>query len=266
MRLTDWQHEIEAYLLGDQANPSAALRDSVLGSPALSAEEGLAIYYNAYRSRLLQVLRDDYPALATWMGEEAFEHLANGYLHVHPSRHFSLRWLGAHLADYIQRNCAQTLHAEYAELARLEWAFTLAFDAFEGSPMTLQHMATVPASDWPALHFSLVPSVQWLIFHFNSVAIWQAFKSEQTLPISQALGAPQVCLVWRNEHITHYRNLSDAEANALHGLSHCGWSFAQLCAELRVLKDGAPLQAATWLKQWINEGLLSREQLNSVTG
>ncbi|MGH8409972.1 MAG: DNA-binding domain-containing protein, partial [Pseudomonas sp.] len=46
---------------------------------------------------------------------------------------------------------------------------------------------------------------------------------------------------------------------ALTGMVANGWSFSELCAELAVTyQEGAPLQAVTWLKQWVQEGLLQR--------
>ncbi|MFF3704936.1 HvfC/BufC family peptide modification chaperone [Pseudomonas qingdaonensis] len=44
--------------------------EQVRGCTALSALEGLRIYHNAYRSRLLAVLREDFPALQQWLGAD----------------------------------------------------------------------------------------------------------------------------------------------------------------------------------------------------
>jgi hypothetical protein len=61
--------------------------------------------------------------------------------------------------------------------------------------------------------------------------------------------------------ICSYRSLDPAEASALKGILNGGWNFAELCAELAVTYgEGAPLQAVTWLKHWIQEGLLERLQ------
>lgn len=258
MRLNDWQLEIEAYLLGVEPQPGAALRDSLLGSTALSAEEGLAIYHNAYRSRLLDALREDYPTLVHWLGDDQFERLANAYLQAHPSRHFSLRWLGERLAGFIEGYLVAEQAAPLAELARLEWAFTLAFDAMEGDPLTLQSMASLPPAHWPELRVHLLPSVQWQLCHYNSLAVWRAHKDGGELPATAALDQPQVCLIWRQGLISRYRSLGAAEAHALAGMVQQGWNFAGLCLELSAHDDSAAVQAATWLKQWISEGLLER--------
>lgn len=84
MRLSDWQAQVQAYLLNPDAQPNPALQASLLGSAALSAEQGLAIYHNAYRARLLEALRGDYPAVHGWLGDEEFDALALAYLDAHP--------------------------------------------------------------------------------------------------------------------------------------------------------------------------------------
>jgi hypothetical protein len=258
MRLSDWQHEVQAYLLNPDAQPNPALQASLLGSAALSAEQGLAIYHNAYRARLLEALRGDYPAVHDWLGDEEFDALALAYLDAHPSQHFSLRWLGAKLADFIDDYLIPAQAAPLSELARLEWAFTLAFDAPEGQPLSLMQMAELPAEAWPTLQVRLLPSVQWLACRHNSLAIWRACKEQGEFPGSQLLSEGEVCLIWREQLITRYRSLAADEAAALQGMAVHGWNFAELCGELAHLGEQAPVQAVSWLRQWLADGLLQR--------
>src|SRR3989338_3715406 len=142
MRLSDWQAQVQTYLQGPDAQPNPALQASLLGSAALSAEQGLAIYHNAYRARLLEALRGDYPAVHGWLGDQQFDALAGAYIAAHPSRHFSLRWLGAELASFIETYLVPAQAAPLGELARLEWAFGLAFDAAAAEALTLAQMAS----------------------------------------------------------------------------------------------------------------------------
>lgn len=258
MRLSDWQHEVQAYLLNPDAQPNPALQASLLGRAALSAEQGLAIYHNAYRARLLEALRGDYPAVHDWLGDEEFDALALAYLSAHPSQHFSLRWLGAQLADFIDGYLVPAQAAPLSELARLEWAFTLAFDAVDAAPLSLTQMAELPAEDWPTLQVRLLPSVQWRECRHNSLAIWRACKEQGEFPGSQVLSEGEVCLIWREQLITRYRSLTADEATALQGMTEQGWSFAELCGELSGLGEQAPIQAVSWLRQWLSDGVLQR--------
>lgn len=256
MRLNDWQAQVQAYLLNPDVQANPTLQASLLGSAALSAEQGLAIYHNAYRARLLETLRGDYPAVHGWLGDEEFDALALAYLNAYPSQHFSLRWLGAQLATFIDSYLIPAQAVPLSELARLEWAFTLAFDAPEGQPLRLTRMAELPAEDWPTLQARLLPSVQWQECRHNSLAIWRACKEQGEFPGSQPLADVEICLVWRAGLITRYRSLAADETAALQGMTERGWSFAELCGELAHLGDHAPVQAVSWLRQWLSDGLL----------
>lgn len=261
MRLKEWQSAFESFLLDEGATAHALLSTSLIGGPTLDVGTGLAIYHNAYLARLLEVLRNDFPAIWHWMGDEEFDALATAYLRQSPSAHYSLRWLGKGFEGFIREHLVPEQSAPLAEMAVVEWAFTLAFDAPAGEPLTLETMTTLSAQEWPALRVKQASCVQWLECRFNSFTLWRSVKEETDFPPSQPLQIPQIYLIWRNGLSCHYRSLESAEANALNGLVNEGWSFAELCAELAVIYgEGAPLQAVTWLKQWVQEGLLERLQ------
>lgn len=259
MRLIDWQLAFEAHLLSQTCAANSGFAATLLGGPTLDVDTGLAIYHNAYLARLQEVLRHDFGAIRYWLGDDEFASLSQAYIRRYPSAHYSLRWLGERFACFILEHLVADQSAPLAELAQLEWAFTLAFDAPAGEPLSLDQMARLVPEDWPGLRVSQVPSVQQVVCRFNTVNIWRAHKNESDFPGSQALDPAQVCLVWRHQNLCHYRSLEPAEAHALTGMITTGWNFSELCTELAVTYgEEAPLQAATWLKQWIQDGLLER--------
>lgn len=261
MRLNDWQLAFEAYLLAGQPRAANELGDSLIGGPTLDVDTGLAIYHNAYLARLQEVMGTDFPTIWHWLGDEEFEQLAAAYIRQAPSRHFSLRWLGQGFAEFIQGHLIAEQGEPLAELARLEWAFTLAFDAAEAQVLTVPAMAVLSAEEWPLLQLRLAPCVQWLVCRYNSVAQWRAVKDQADFPDTGLLDQEQVCLVWRADRVCRYRSLSAQEAWALRGMIEEQWIFAELCAELAVTyAEGAALQAVTWLKQWVEEGLVVRSE------
>lgn len=261
MRLRDWQLQLENYLLGDSPQPPEALQASLLGSPTLSVQQGLDIYHHAYRARLLAVLREEFPAVHDWLGDAQFDELALAYLRACPSRHFSLRWLGERFAGFIAQQIDAEVRAPLVELANLEWAFTLAFDAPEGEALSLAQMASLPPAEWPGLQVQLLPCVQLLALEFNSLALWHAVKHGALLPPSCRLVTPHTCLIWRHGLVSQYRSFAVEEARALQGMTVQGWPFAELCEQLAAHDQQAPALAAGWLKQWISEGLLGRVEV-----
>jgi Putative DNA-binding domain len=74
----------------------------VKASGALSPIDHLLIYAGDYDARLMECLRNDYPALLKALGEDLFMRFAHDYLARYPSRHFSLERLGAKLPEFLE--------------------------------------------------------------------------------------------------------------------------------------------------------------------
>lgn len=252
MLLKEWQLAFETFLLEENPSANPMLSESLIGGPTLDVGTGLAIYHNAYKARLLDVLRNDFPTILHWMGDEEFDGLATAYIRQSPSAHFSLRWLGKGFEGFVREHLVPEQSAPLAELIALEWAFTLAFDAPAAEPLTIEAMAALAPEQWPELRVRAVPSMQSLECRFNSLSLWRSVKEETEFPHSMPVEIPQLCLIWRKGLICNYRSLDPAQASALDGVLNGGWSFSELCAELAVTYgEGASLQAVTWLKQWI---------------
>lgn len=96
----------------------------------LSSAERLEVYSRSYWFRVLDSLYDDFPGLRAVLGQRAFHRLSRAYLAECPSRSFTLRNLGSHLEDWLQRNphFAGSRHALALDMVRLEWAHIEAFD------------------------------------------------------------------------------------------------------------------------------------------
>jgi len=126
----------------------------------LSAFERLEIYNRQYWYRVLGALAEDFPALRSVIGSRSFEAMSVAYLSEYPSRSFSLRNLGSHLAGWLKVNPHFAgRRARLAEdVARVEWAFVEAFDGAEYEPLTLEQIATLDGGSRLALqpHLRLV--------------------------------------------------------------------------------------------------------------
>lgn len=127
----------------------------------LSSFERLEIYNRQYWFRILGSLVEDFPGLRSVVGARAFHALSVAYLSSHPSRSFTLRNLGSHLAEWLAAHPEFTgrRHHLAIDVARIEWAFVEAFDAAERAPLTLDQIATLDAGSRLALqpHLQLIP-------------------------------------------------------------------------------------------------------------
>lgn len=227
----------------------------LVGSEKLSVSERLAIYQNAYRSRLVEALAKDYPVIRQLLGEDAFSSLCHAYIAVYPSGSFSLRWLGRSMASFLASR--EDHSALMAELARFEWALIEAFDAADARVADEADGATIAIGAWPALKLSFHPSLRFVICRWNTLALWRAAQDKIPPPDPTALPQSITCIVWRDDLTTRYRTLDADEADALAAAAE-GAPFASLCERLARWHeaDEVPLRAASLLKRWLREGLV----------
>jgi hypothetical protein len=236
----------------------ALLQDHPLNAALLSAR-GVAqfgVYRIAYRARLRAALRDNFETLPRVMGDDAFDALAHAYIASHPSQHYSLRWFGHRLCDFMAANEALVDHPAMVDLARLEWALRQAFDAAPAELLTSEALAAIPPSDWADLRLTLQPSVQVLDLQWAVGPIWHALKSGQDeLEPPEALN--HSLLVWRLGMNTQWKSLTQTEAGFVQGLL-VGHTFGQLCAALaeRVGLEQAAASAVALLTQLLQDGAL----------
>lgn len=123
--------------------------DFITPNSRLASFERLEIYARQYWFRLFDCLYDDYPALRVLLGQRRFHRLCRDYLAAHPSTSWTLRNLGSRLATFIQEPQA-------LDVARVEWAQTLAFDEAWRKPLRIDYvLGTNPT----ALRLGLQPCV-----------------------------------------------------------------------------------------------------------
>lgn len=249
--LADLQRALQAHVLHDEA---AALR-AVVATAGADAAQRLGIYAHAYRARLLEVLRGDFPGLLALAGAEEFERLALAYVAATPSPHFNVRWYGDRLAAFARERPPWSARAELAEMAELEWKLGLAFDAADETGVDFATLAALAPTDWPALRLRLHPSLQRARFTCNVDAIRRAGDREETAPALEAFASPQGWAAWRKDSIVRHRRLDEDEAAALDAVVQ-GATFADLCAHLcrwHAAEDVAA-RTATLLRRWVEDG------------
>ncbi len=215
------------------------------------------IYQTAYRARLRGALRENFETLPLVMGDEAFDALANAYIAAQPSHHYSLRWFGHQLCDFMAANDDLLDHPAMLDLARMEWALRHAFDAENATVLTAGELADVPAQDWVRLHFTLHPSVQLLSMQWAVGPIWHAIKQgHDDLPAPDPL--THHMLVWRLGFNTQWKTLSDAERAFVQNLL-AGHSFGQTCESMaqQVGVDDAARASVEVLRELLAGGVLS---------
>lgn len=209
----------------------------------------IAIYRDAYFARLAGALRTNFPALAALLGDEAFDALARRYARDHPSRHYSIRWHGERLPDY------ELGHAALNDLARMEWALGVSFDAPDAPVFDASALSAAPVEEWGALRLAPHPSVQVLDLAWAVEPGWEALRHGDCAELPEPSARSHSLLVWRCERQAHWRIAARPEARALGDLRGAG-SLDALCERCRG-SDVTAEQVGAWFAAWVRDQMLT---------
>jgi len=200
---------------------------------------------------LRDVLREDFPRVATLLGPERFEDVVSGYLEVFPSKQPSVRHLGRALAEFLRRR--EDIPKCLADLAQLEWARVEVFDAPDAESATISDFVSVPPDAWPALRFSTIPALQTLRAQYPVHQLW---SGDESLDVAAANTSIRV---WRaNDCRVFHAPMDERESAALRKMIS-GEPFAAICETFADLPAAEAAEEATaLLARWIEDGIIRR--------
>ena len=257
--LIELQRRFFARMRGLSGNDPAGDLDAMIARGRMSPEVGLKIYAHAYGARLRETIEHDHAVLGTYLGDDLWERMCQGYIAAHPSHYRSLRDFGADLPDYLAWAETFEAHPQIAELARFERCLLDSFDAADDAHASWDQLQALPASRWPTLRLRFHPSLRLHHVEFNSIEIWQAIKAGHEPPPAGIASSNQWVL-WRDPaRISRFRSLDAQE----HGIvAHClqGGDFSGLCELLTGWHDAetVPALAIAQLQTWCSDGWISQ--------
>jgi hypothetical protein len=240
--------------------PERELAAIIQGDARASATDRLDVYANMYFFRILDVLRGDYPKLRAVVGDDAFHDLAMGYLQAHPSRHPSLRFVGAALPGFLAGHALVAARPWLAELATLEWARVDVFDREDAAVLTRALIAAVAPAAFAEIPLAAVPASALVSAAWAVEDTWRAIEAEREPEPPAPAEAGHAVLVWRRGVTVHHRPVAAPERRALELLLP-RTTFGALCAALGEALDSeeaAAELAAQYLGQWLADELLAR--------
>lgn len=239
----------------------------------LTSIERLEIYNRQYWFRLLDCLYDDYPGVREILGERRFMKLAKAYLARHPSRSYSLRDLGKHLARFLHEGGGEpewsngdgeaVLMAQ--DMARFEWAQIVAFDGAAMTSITPDHILNEAPS---TLRFGLQPYVSLLKLRYAVDEFSVALKKDEALrnEASHAVDAPPKSKlprrgrrlptrerVWlavhRCDNLIYFKRLEPEAFHLLRAL-RCGLPLEQACEKAITMSRRSDVDWAEKIREW----------------
>ena len=240
--------------------PPEGVSARIAGDRRLSADGRLALYAGGYRARLIESLRDEYPALRLLVGDTVFDLFAGGYIAARPPRHFSLYALGAGFADYLETTRPErgdALTALPAAVARLERA-----RAEVGRAEGVERLAVAPltaaAAMLPGVRLRLPDSVRLVSCAFDLVPLIEASERGGAAVVPEA--APGWFAVSRSRWRVRLHRLERWQFHWLEALGADGGDVheaARAAASASGQDGGAVLaELALWLPSAGQAGLI----------
>jgi len=257
--------ELQRWMLGailGGGDAPEAVRGRIAGNNRLGPEGRLAIYAGGYRSRLLESLQNEYPALRLLVGDTVFELFARSYIAAAPPRHFSLYDYGARFAGHLEATRPAdggALAGLPAALARLERARAEVQRA-EGMERRDPSWLTAEAALLPGLRLALPDSVRLLRLDFDLLPLIEA--SEQGGEAVVPEPGESLVAVFRSGYRVRQLRLEPWRHAWLEALGSGGADAfgAAAAAAARSGRDGGALLAdlALWLPVAASLGLVTR--------
>jgi Putative DNA-binding domain len=247
---------VAAGLAGLSSSERDAADGLVRPAARLSATERLDVYADMYFYRIRDCLKDDFPAVGAVIGDAAFHNLITDYLLVHPSAHFSLRYVGQRLPAFVSTHELGRRYPCLTDLAALEWSLLEAFDALDAQSITSAALIRIPTARWAELRFTVTPSLKMLCLAWPVHEVWAQTQRQDEVG---ALEATETFIrVWRQNLRVFHRAIDRTEHAALDALSK-GATFADMCEPIAAaLGEAAGVERAVALLQgWLADGLLT---------
>lgn len=209
----------------------------------LTALERLQIYARCYWYRMIQAVYDDCPGLVALLGEKKFIKLTEAFLAKYPSRSHSLRNVGERLPQFIRE--APRLTAPDTKLAfdiaRFEWAQTVAFDGEKKPVLSRDEIADAPPTklklalqpylslltlDWPIDDYIIAVKKRDALRADASNAVDHRPRDTKTKRVPRPKRRRVHVVVHRYEGRLYYKRVEPAFFRTLAAL-HAGRTLAQ---------------------------------------
>jgi len=213
--LSELQRDFSAALISGEDERMLA---HVIGACELDAARALAVYRNNVFSNYRKALRDDYPAILALVGDKFFDGASDAYTRAHPSRSADLNEFGAGLASFLEQWPPAQQLPYLPDVARLEWAIHLAFNAENTPALDLAGLAKVPPHIVPRVRFDLHPSATLVSSAYPVFKIWQISTTGRNERVDLDCGADRL-LVMRRADTVEIEPLTAGEWAALDALA-----------------------------------------------
>ncbi|MGH7201542.1 MAG: HvfC/BufC family peptide modification chaperone [Planctomycetaceae bacterium] len=256
----------------EQIDLAPADVETVIGpSQSLTSLQRLHIYANAYHARLLECLREEFPAMVHALGEETFNGFAFGYLQSYPPTSYTLGRLSIHFPKFLEETRPQygdagSDAADWPEflidLARLERTYADVFDGPGVEGQTLLEtdaLLAIPQDEWPRVRLVPVECLRLLELRFAvheyATAVRKGDEPEPPGP------RPTWLVVTRRDYVVRREPVSRGQFELLRALAGGETLGDAILRAVEAADADVPSLAAdlqSWFRCWTRAGYFRR--------
>lgn len=239
--------------------PAERVGDVILPSRTLLPLERLGVYHGMYLLRMHDALASDYPALKHFLGDRAFLGMVSDYVQAYPSRSYSLNRLGDHLPEFLASLAALKRRDFCVELARLEHAIALAFDAPETPALSEAAIEAVAPETWERARLVPVAALHLLAFRYPVNAYLQSVRDEAHSAHPKAKLKSEWVAVYRRAFAVYRLDLTREAHDLLRDLAAGTRLGDAIAAALKRGGKRAPTPEALfrWFREWVSGGVFA---------
>lgn len=245
--LRELQQAFGAFMLSDN---DAAVCGHIVEA-GFTAAERVRIHRNTCLSTLTETLRTTYPAVDRLVGAEFFGMAADRFINAHPPHSGYLNDYGSDFADFLVAFGPASALAYLADVARFEWALSVAANAVDAPVLDPADLAALDPERHAALRFGPHPSVSLLALRYPADRIADAVLSGDDAAMAQ------VDLSSEPVRLLVHRGPGGVEAQRL---ERDAYDFvSRLCAgeALASVLKTAPPEAPALLAEALTKGYLT---------
>lgn len=254
-RLITSPNGIEEGLAAEYDLPARGLDAIIVGDARVGAVERVGIYADMYFYRLLDALKEDFPATLKILGDVNFHNLITGYLVAYPPNQPSITDASRHLSAFAATSEWIRQFPYLADLIRLERALVEVFLGPDATPLNVEHLRGAAVSEWVSLRLGLHPAVQLVDSQWRVDELLHAI--DRNVAVGPATRGSHTIIVWRSDCV-RYRALDDSERNALAAIC-AGEEFIVACDRIASSCHRLGSEKLTeMLFRWVADGILVR--------
>jgi hypothetical protein len=210
--------ELQAAFAGHLGGADRADLLAVVAGGAIAAAARLEVHRHHVQASLGAALAATFPTIEALVGADFFRRMSRDFVRQHLPSQPVLAEYGEDFPSFIAGYEPAGRLPYLSEIAGLDWALNLAFQAPMGGRLTAADLAAIPVERLPAMTLRMAPGACVIRSAYPLDRIWRASQSEAGQATVELNSGPCHLLILRRLEDSTFVSLSVGEAAFVAGL------------------------------------------------